>query len=312
MSCAGSALLDRRAIGLDVRLDLGMRVPGDAEHADARRAGALERLEIGRRIPQGRVRALDRPRHHLTGRQIEMGALVAGEMLQLEHLHHGLERLAPDLARVVRVGAEAEPLHHVRRRSAARAELAAAIAEHVERGDTLGDHERVVTRHQDHREAQPDPARALRQRREKHLGAGRMADLGEEMLLGEPEVREAGILRRGHLVEVLRVDVRSVSSAQGFGTCSWLINPNFISSRPSRSFAKAAFRVSILTPGGLPTPPALLEHHGSRSSWPWQCQGRTALTVSGRPPPSSMVKLVRRFAREGLLVHAVGPLGMLS
>src|SRR5262245_27760211 len=33
-----------------------------------------------------------------------------------------------------------------------------------------------------------------------------MADLREEVLLGEPEMREAGILRRRHVVEVLRVD----------------------------------------------------------------------------------------------------------
>jgi hypothetical protein len=33
-----------------------------------------------------------------------------------------------------------------------------------------------------------------------------MADLREEVLLGEPEVREARILRRGYVIEVLRVD----------------------------------------------------------------------------------------------------------
>src|SRR5262245_54387989 len=33
-----------------------------------------------------------------------------------------------------------------------------------------------------------------------------MADLREEVLLGEPEMREAGVLRGRHVVEVLRVD----------------------------------------------------------------------------------------------------------
>ena len=87
---------DRRPIGLDVGSDLGVRVAGDAEHADTRRARALERLQVGRGIPQGRVRTLDRARDHLTRRQIEMGALVAGEMLPFEHLHHRLQRLAGD------------------------------------------------------------------------------------------------------------------------------------------------------------------------------------------------------------------------
>jgi hypothetical protein len=107
------------------------------------------------------VRTLDRPRDHLTRRQIEVVALVAREVLALEHLHDGLERLAPDLPGIVGVCAEAEPFDHVRRGPASRAELAAAIAEHVEGGDALGDHERVVAGHEDHREAEPNRARSL-------------------------------------------------------------------------------------------------------------------------------------------------------
>ena len=198
---------DRRAVRLDVRPDLGMRVAGDTEHADTRRTGALERLQVGGGEPQRRMRALDRPRHHLARRQVEMLALVAGEMLLLEHLHHRLQRLATHLAAVFGIGVEAETFHDVGRRAASGAELAAAVGQHVQRRDALGDHERVVARHQDHREAEPDRARALRQRGEEHLGAGGVADLGEEVLLGEPEMTEPGLLRRDHVVEVLPVDV---------------------------------------------------------------------------------------------------------
>ena len=119
------------------------------------------------------------------------------------------------LAAVLGVGVEAETLHHIGGGAASGAELAAAVGQHVQRGDALGDHERVVARHQDDREAEPDRARALRQRGEEHLGAGGMADLSEEVLLGQPEMAEAGLLRCDHVVEVLPVDVRSVSSAQG-------------------------------------------------------------------------------------------------
>ena len=60
--------LDRRSIRLDMGLDLGMRIAGDTEHADTRGAGALERLQIGRGIPQRWVRALNRAGNHLTRR----------------------------------------------------------------------------------------------------------------------------------------------------------------------------------------------------------------------------------------------------
>ena len=202
----GVGRLDRRAIGLDVGLDLGVGVAGDTDHPDAGRPGPLERLQIGGGIPERRVRALNRPGHHLAGRQVEMRALEAGETLLLEHLHHRLQRLAPDHAAVLCVGVEAEPLHHVGGGPAPRAELAAPVAEDVEGGDALRHHERIVAGHQDHREAEPDLARALGQRGQEHLGAGGMADLGKEMLLGEPEIREAGVLGRGHVIEVLPVD----------------------------------------------------------------------------------------------------------
>ncbi len=34
-----------------------------------------------------------------------------------------------------------------------------------------------------------------------------MADLGEEVLLGEPEMAEPGVLRGDHMVQVLPVDI---------------------------------------------------------------------------------------------------------
>ncbi len=146
-----------------------------------------------------------------------MLALVAGELLLLEHPHHGLERLAAHVAAVFGIGVEAETFHHVRRRAAAGAEFAAAVGQHVERRDALGDHERVVARHQDDREAEPDRAGALGRRGEEHLGAGGVADLGEEVLLGEPEVAEPGVLRGDHVVEVLPVDAAFGVLGPGLG-----------------------------------------------------------------------------------------------
>ena len=81
-----------------------------------------------------------------------MPTLIAGEMLLLEHLHHRFERLATHLAAVLGISVEAETFHHVGSGSASGTEFAAALGQHVERRDPLGDHERVVARHQDHRE----------------------------------------------------------------------------------------------------------------------------------------------------------------
>ncbi len=110
-----------------------------------------------------------------------MRALVAGEIFLLEHLHHGLQRLAPDFAAMLGISVEAEPFHDVGSGAASRAEFAlghssstSSVAENA-----LGDHERVVARHQDHGETEPYGLRALRQCGQEHLGSGAMADLGE-------------------------------------------------------------------------------------------------------------------------------------
>src|SRR5262249_40446114 len=149
---------ERRAISLDVWLDLGVRIARHAEHADTGSPRALERLEVRGRVPQRRMRTLDRPWDDLPRWQIEVLALVAGEVLALEHLHDGRERRAADLPRIVGVSAEAESLDHIRGGPASGAELAAAVAEEVEGGHTLGHHERVVAGHEDHGEPEPDRA----------------------------------------------------------------------------------------------------------------------------------------------------------
>jgi hypothetical protein len=136
-----------------------------------------------------------------------MLALIAREMLLLEHPHHSFQCLAPDFAAVVRIGIEAESLHNVGGGAATGTEFATAVAQHIQRGDTLGDHERVVARHQDHREAKPDRLCALRQRRKEHFRTGAVADFGEEVLLGEPEMAEPRVFRRDDMVQVLPVDV---------------------------------------------------------------------------------------------------------
>ena len=122
--------------------------------------------------------------------QVVVLALEAGEDLVLHHAQHRLDaflRLAATL-----LGVATQPLDHIARGAAADAEIAAPIAQHVERADALGDVERVVQRHEDDGEAEADAFRLLRDGGKHHLGAGAVPDLDEEMLLGDPEMVEAG------------------------------------------------------------------------------------------------------------------------
>src|SRR5258707_7066514 len=145
------------------------------------------------------MRALDRARHHVARRQVEVLALVAREMLVLEHAEDGFHRLPADIAS--NSGIEAQSLYHIGRGAAPGAELAAAVAEHVERGDALGDVEGIVAGHEHDGISQADPARALAERGQDHVRRRAVADLGIEMLLGDPEMVEAHLLGGDRLVE---------------------------------------------------------------------------------------------------------------
>ena len=126
---------------------------------------------------------------------------------------------------------EAETFHHIGSGAACGAEFAAAIGQHVERRDPLRDHERVVAWHQDNREANLDRARALRQRGQEHLRARGVANLGEEVLFGQPEVTETSLFRGHHVVEVLPIHVALGVLDPRSGHLKLIDRPNFIAVR---------------------------------------------------------------------------------
>src|SRR5262249_12816985 len=82
-------------------------------------------------------------------------------------------------------------------------ELDAAAAQDVDRRHALGDVERVVAGHKDDGEAEADRLGTLAQGREEDVGARAVADLEIEMLLGDPEMIEAGGLGGDALVETV-------------------------------------------------------------------------------------------------------------
>src|SRR5439155_11330665 len=112
-----------------------------------------------------------------------------------------VERLLPHAARLVRVDAEA--LELVARRGAAGAELEAAVAHAVEQGRHLGGADRVVVGEGQEADAVPDADRlgTRGDRAVQHLGRGAVRELGEEVVLDGPEVREPDLLAQHGLVD---------------------------------------------------------------------------------------------------------------
>src|SRR6185436_271611 len=116
----------RLAIGPDRRSGLGDTIARDPDDANALSCRMLVGAEVRRGNPEWRVRGLDRPRQHVARWEIEGPALVAGKMLTLEHLHHGLEGFVGELA--ARLFRHPEGFGHVRRGAASETELDAAVA----------------------------------------------------------------------------------------------------------------------------------------------------------------------------------------
>ena len=116
--------------------------------------GMLPGLEVRGRDPDRRMRPLDRTRHDMARRQVEVLALVAGEQLVLEHRQDGVHRLAPDLAPDGRI--EPEPLDDVGRGAAAGAELRPALRLSTSSVATFSAIMKGLwTRHQNDAEAEP-------------------------------------------------------------------------------------------------------------------------------------------------------------
>src|SRR5207247_7988408 len=99
-------------------------------------------------------------------------------------------RASSHMPRLLRVDAEAFQL--VARRGAPGAELEAPVAHAIEQGRHLGGADRVVVGEGQETDAvaDADRLRARRDRAVEHLGRGAVRELGEEVVLDGPEVRE--------------------------------------------------------------------------------------------------------------------------
>ena len=128
-------------------------------------------------------------------------AVVAGERLLDEHPGDRVERLGPLLPLGLPGHAEAAQLGLGGRLTGA--EVDAAVADEVERGDPLGDPSRVVEalRQLHDAVADADAARALAHGPQEHLGRAGVAVLLQEVVLDLPHVVDAEPVGELDLVE---------------------------------------------------------------------------------------------------------------
>jgi hypothetical protein len=142
----------------------------ERQRADAVLGREQDRLPARARHPEGRVRLLHGLRDDVARRHLNVGAVGSPERC-LGHTADGnLETLAPRLAFLRGVDAEAAELGRGRRLT--RPELHPPTRHEVEHGESLGRAHGVVVLRRGLDDAVPeaDVARTLRRRREEHLG----------------------------------------------------------------------------------------------------------------------------------------------
>ncbi len=192
----GHALAQQRQRG-------GRRARVDG-HAQLRDVGEALRRVHGH--PDGRVRALERLRHHrevldLVERPVVAEAVLRpGQADDVEALREARAILRDGHPEAVELGGNG---------AAAHPELEAAAREDVRGGRLLRAGERVVQRQQRHRGADADALRALGDRGHRHERGGEQREGGAEVDLGEPgHVEAERVGERGqleHLGEALGV-----------------------------------------------------------------------------------------------------------
>ena len=196
-------LLELLVVAVDALLQRTGAGVGETQCADGLLGRHLHRRRPGAGHPDRRVRPLQRLGDDVAGRHLDVLALEAGERL-LGHAADGdLECLFPLAALVGRV--DVEPAELADRRRLTGAELDAAVGDQVERRDALGDAGRMVDggRQVHDAEAEPNVLGALARCGQEHLRRGRVTVLLEEVVLGQPDRREAGLVGQLDLVEAV-------------------------------------------------------------------------------------------------------------
>ena len=160
----------------------------EGQRPDAESGREMDGLAVRAGHPDRRVRLLDRLRHQVAARHLEVLALVARVGIHAEHVGRLLDALEPHLALLVDRNPEALDLLSRGRLSGA--EVHPAVRDQVQRRDAFGDTRGVVVARGHHHDAgsEPNSLRALGAGGQKHLGRRRMRVLLEKVVLDLPGV----------------------------------------------------------------------------------------------------------------------------
>jgi hypothetical protein len=198
-----------RAIALDEgAIRLGRAEPGQVH---VLRRGPGHAVDVARRVPERRVRALQRRQLH---RHVVVAVVLAMvSQSRARHPHHEhLERLLEHGPRARRVESVVADL--VRRHAATHSQLEPPTAQVIKHADLAQQPERRVERQQEDERPQADAPRPLRRRRQEHRGRRRHAERGGVML-GQVIAEESRRVRRLQELEPVLVELpeRSVLPA---------------------------------------------------------------------------------------------------
>ena len=176
---------------------------GETQCADALLGGHLHAGRPGAGDPDRRMRLLQRLGDDVAGRHLDVLTFETRERLLDHAADRDLEGLLP--LRALVGGIDVESAEFTDGGGFPGAELDAAVGEQVEGGDAFGDPGGVVDRgRQVHdAESQPDVLGPLAGCGQENLRRGGMAVLLEEVVLGEPDCGEAGLVGGLDLVQAL-------------------------------------------------------------------------------------------------------------
>src|SRR5437867_814029 len=208
-------LPDRRALALEGVVVVGDPVlrlrdvdEGEGEGAQAELRGQVDHGTRRAREPHRRVGLLDRLRHHVARRHLEVLAVVPGVGTLREHERHLRGRLLPH--RALLGGRDAEALELHARGGLAGAELDPPARDQVEHRDPLGDARRMIVagRHEDDAVAEADGLGARGAGGQEDLGRRGVRVLLQEVVLDLPGVVDAEPVGQLHLRERLADEPR--------------------------------------------------------------------------------------------------------
>ena len=208
--------------------------------ANPKLGSKFDRLAIGARDPDWRVRALQRFGNDAPVRHREILAVVSGIWVRGHHPRGLADCLHPHIPLLVRVDTEPFQLNTRARLSGAPSDT--TVADQVEGCNPLSYSGRMVVfrRHQNNAMSKLNLGCALAARGEKHLWSGRVGVFLKKVVFDLPDVVDAQPIGQFYLVQRFLEQTVFVAFVPGSGDLVFVENPEFHRSSRGESGASVA------------------------------------------------------------------------